>query len=72
VPMMAVAVVAAALLRAFASAFPVALPLSGAIWIACFGLYLARSWHILAGPRPDSAGACAGPVVQSEGRTTAC
>lgn len=72
VPMIAIAVAGAALVRTFASAFPGALQLSGAIWIACFALYLARSWRILAGPRPDNAAGCAGPAVQPENRETAC
>lgn len=68
VPMAAVAVVAAALLRMASgsslagSAAGVLLALSGAVWIGCFALYLAYSWRILAGPRPDDAAGCAGPV----------
>ena len=71
VPLMMMAVVAAALLRALAGmpfaapASQVLLPLSGLIWMGCFALYFARSWRILAGPRPDDASGCAGPVGES-------
>lgn len=68
VPMAAVALMVAALLRMVSgsplagSAAGVLLALSGAFWIGCFVLYLAYSWRILAGPRPDDAAGCAGPA----------
>lgn len=65
---MSLGLVIAALLRA-GSGSPLAGPAStmlvvtsGVVWIGCFVLYLAYSWRILAGPRPDDAGGCAGPA----------
>jgi uncharacterized protein involved in response to NO len=68
VPVAAVALAAAALLRALSgsplagSASATLLALSGAVWIGSFALYLAYSWRILSGPRPDDAAGCASPV----------
>ncbi len=68
IPVAAIAIATAALLRA-AAAIPqagalghIALSLSGVVWIGGLTLYLAYSWRILAGPRPDGANGCAGPV----------
>ena len=72
VPAAALAIAAAALLRVVAATphagamAGVALFLSGAVWIAGFTLYLIWSWRILAGPRPDDAGGCAGPIRSAE------
>jgi len=68
VPVAATGLLVAALLRAFSgstmggAASATLLTASGVIWAACFALYLAYSWRILAGPRPDNADGCAGPV----------
>lgn len=68
VPAAALLVVAAGLTRAasgipqFGSVAATVLLLSGALWVGAFALYLAYSWRVLAGPRPDNAGGCAGPV----------
>jgi uncharacterized protein involved in response to NO len=32
-------------------------------WIAAFALYLAHSWHVLGGPRPDGGNDCSGPPL---------
>jgi uncharacterized protein involved in response to NO len=72
VPVAAGAIAAAAFLRVIAATpqggtvAAATLMLSGVVWIAGFALYLAYSWPILAGPRPDDAGGCAGPVRTSD------
>lgn len=72
VPAAALVIAAAGLLRA-ASGIPAfsrigttALLLSGALWVGAFALYLAYSWRVLAGPRPDGATGCAGPVAAGD------
>lgn len=68
VPVAAVGLACAALLRALSGsalagpASSALLVASGVVWIGCFALYLAYSWRILAGPRPDDADGCAGPA----------
>ncbi|MDC8757915.1 NnrS family protein [Janthinobacterium fluminis] len=58
----ACAIVAAALLRVAAARAPALLALAGLVWMGGFALYLAHSWRILSGPRPDRADGCDGPV----------
>lgn len=67
-PLTVTALVAAALLRAaagVAAAAPWALALlmvSGALWAACFAVYLVMTWPVLTGPRADGQQGCAEPL----------
>jgi uncharacterized protein involved in response to NO len=65
VPVAAGLIVAAALARVLAALPALGAPwmaLSGGLWVTAFALYLAYSWRVLAGPRPDDADGCAEPV----------
>jgi uncharacterized protein involved in response to NO len=69
-PLVALLLLAAGILRGGAGwLFPVidareALLAAGALWVAGWFVYLARSWRVLAGPRPDGGTGCeeAAPV----------
>lgn len=72
-PITAIALVLAALLRALAglpagqSWFMPLLMLSGGLWGACFLLFLAVTWPVLTGPRSDGQTGCAEPLERQTG-----
>lgn len=72
-PVTAALLAAAALLRALAGLgaaapwAPALLAVSGALWAACFALYLAMTWPVLTGPRADGREGCAEPLERSGG-----
>lgn len=77
VPLCAVMLVVAALLRAVAgmpfasSASLLLLGLSGLLWACCFAVYLGYAWSVLVRPRSDGQQGCAGPLTPGQ-RHDAC
>ncbi|NYT22921.1 NnrS family protein [Alcaligenaceae bacterium] len=72
-PVTAALLVLATLLRAAAGAGPAAqwalalIAVSGALWAACFAIYLAVAWPVLTGPRADGLAGCDEPMDRDAG-----
>lgn len=70
-PIIAVLLVLASLLRAGAGFYSAApwlmalLIISGILWAACFAVYLMMTWPVLTGPRTDGQEGCAEPVERT-------
>jgi uncharacterized protein involved in response to NO len=68
IPLGGALLLAAGLVRAaagwptFAAAHTPLLHAAATFWLAAWGLYLAHSWRVLSGPRPDSGEGCAEPL----------